>query len=228
MRCAVCGGEIDNETKRCKHCGECWGGGNYSVAQSLMREDEEEYIAPDSRVVKRESGLTTFLSSCACTVKNAYFALDDALSPAADRIVDIVRSRQPVMSRASQKENPRRDRAFVYLSVLLIIAVILLSVIGISSSCTAKNTIKGRWSLAGSEEQSRVVMEFSSGSRVKMYIGAEDDRHLYKEGNYVFRDDMLKIDYSDGSELILEVEMTGDTAIFSDPVTGKQQTYLKH
>lgn len=228
MRCAACGGEIDNETMRCKRCGECWGGGNYSVAQSLMRDNEDDYIPPESRTLHRESKLRDFFCACAETLKTAYFAIDDALSPPADRLIEFFRSRQPVMNRASERESPRRDRAIVYVSVLLIIAILLLSVFGISSSCAARSSIKGRWSLAGSEEQSRVVMEFSSGNRVKMYIGAENDRHLYKEGSYVFKDDVLKIDYSDGDGMILEVEISGDTAVFRNPATGRQQTYLKH
>lgn len=222
MRCIVCGGEIDEETKRCEKCGECWGGGNYSVARTISaRRQEDDYTAPGSRAVQ-----PSFFSRLRDGLFSAYCAVDDTLAPAADRVVFAVRSRQKVLNRA-ERISPRRDRAVVYLSALLLIAVIIIAVVGISAGSKAP-TLVGRWSLEGNEADSHVVMEFSSSKEIKMWIGDEGDRHLYRQGTYSVTDDLLSIDYNDGSHVLLRLELGSDNALFRDPATDKAQKYFKH
>lgn len=205
MRCAICGGEIDSETKRCTGCGECWGGGNRGVAQEASRETDLYY---------REIAPPSFTERCISAVGNALRSADRFASESVGKAASAV----------GLKTDSRQNRFIAYGTVLLIIALAVVLPIVFVSSC-AEQGIEGTWVNAGSA--GNVSMEFSSDGEVTMYVLSGDTQKVYRSGAYSVEGSLLKINYNDGESVTLTYRIEKDTAVFTLLSTGESQTYKR-
>lgn len=202
MRCALCGGEIDAQTKQCVKCGECWGGGNRGVAQEVSKDLYEPYIPPEP----------SFTEKCISAVKAALAPADKILASSAGKAAELLKI----------KTTARQNKTIAYSFILAVLAVIIL-VPTICCTACSESGLHGRWTAADSSGS--VQMEFTKDGEVIMYILSGEVEKPYRSGTYTVDGNMLEIHYDDGESITLTYSVSKDTAVFTLLSTGESQTY---
>ncbi len=204
MRCAICGGEIDKSTKKCTLCGECWGGGNRSIAQQVSYNTEIEYRPPS----------LTLIEKAVLFIKNIASAADKALVAFGHKITGL-------FGKKSSDKLSRIISCCIVLAAALLIAVIPAAA---CSSC-ASDELEGQW--ISEDSAGAVTIEFSSDNKISMYILSGGEEKLYRQGDYILNDKLIEIRYSDGESITMSYDLDGNTATFTLLSNGQSQTYKR-
>lgn len=202
MRCALCGGEIDSKTKQCVKCGECWGGGNRSVAQEVSRDIEEPYNPP----------APTFTERCASSVKKVISSVDKLLVVCAGKAASIFKKKTTV----------HQNRTLAYSFLLAVLAVIIIIPTVCCTACS-ESGLYGKW--VAVDSSGSVSMEFSKDGTVTMYVLSGEEEKVYRSGTYSIDGDLLNIRYDDGESITLTYSVNKETVVFTLLSTGQSQTY---
>ncbi len=203
MRCAICGGEIDDKNGKCLKCGECWGGGNRGVARKISEIGDS---------VQNEPAPSSFFDPFISLIKAVFFAVDNAVVDFAGKVNSLLKT----------KTTKRQNRLLAYGTIIAFFALLIVVSLVCCNACSSDG-LCGRWSAADSS--GLLTVEFTESGEINMYVVSGDDEKLYRSGQYSIDGELLTIHYNDGEFITLTYSVNNDSAVFTLISTGQEQVY---